>query len=63
MRHVRFRPVRHEFIKASFLFHCCIHNRTFMGRTDVMRSLLYNEDFEVGEDYELFLRLLDHGKL
>jgi len=34
-----------------------------MGRTDVMRSLLYNEDFEVGEDYELFLRLLDHGKL
>ena len=63
LRHVRVRPITHESIKASFLFHCCIHNRTFMGRTDVMRSLQYNEDFEVGEDYELFLRLLDHGKL
>lgn len=57
------RPISHAKIKASLLFHCAIHNRTFMARTSLMRELQYDTDFRRCQDYELLHRLAKNYKL
>ena len=62
-KYLRTRPVSHESIKASLLFHCSIHNRSFTARSEVLKKLQYDEAYDVAEDYELLIRILDYGKL
>ena len=57
------RPLSNQKIKASLLFHCAIHNRTFMARASVLKELGYNNDFTRCQDYELLMRLADFGEL
>jgi glycosyltransferase involved in cell wall biosynthesis len=57
------RPVSHKRISASLLFQCAIHNRTFMVRSDVVKKLGYNNNFQRCQDYELLYRLSKHAKL
>jgi len=56
------RPISHKKIKVSLLFHCAIHNRTFMARASVLKELGYNNDFARCQDYELLMRLSDFGE-
>ncbi len=51
------RPVSHKRIMASLLFQCAIHNRTFMVRTELVKTHGYNNDFLRCQDYELLYRL------
>jgi len=56
------RPISNQRIKASLLFHCAIHNRTFMARASALKELGYDNDFKRCQDYELLMRLSDFGE-
>ena len=57
------RPISHNKIKASLLFHCAIHNRTFMARTHLLKQFAYKNDYTRCQDYELLYRLSKEHKL
>lgn len=57
------RPISHNKIKASLLFHCAIHNRTFMARTHLLKQFAYKNDYTRCQDYELLYRLSKKHKL
>ena len=60
---IRTRPVGDKRTKASLLFHCAIHNRTFTARTSVLQEYGYNNEFPRCQDYELLVRLSKNWKL
>ena len=57
------RPISHDKIKASLLFHCAVHNRTFMARAALIKKLRYDNEFRRCQDYELLHRISKQHKL
>ena len=54
---------RHEEIVTNFLFSCKINQPSVFMRKDIMHSLegLYNTEYRLTEDYELWIRLFLNG--
>lgn len=54
-------PVHPADIQAQLLFHVSVRNSSLMGRTELLRTYGYREDFPLSQDYELLTRLTrDH---
>lgn len=58
---VRRQPLDPAEVHAHMLFHCPVINRTVMARTAVLRSLGYRAEFPRCQDYDMHVRLIEHG--
>jgi glycosyltransferase involved in cell wall biosynthesis len=58
-------PIKDSLIRASHLFYSCIYHPTSMLRVDTIKAkgLLYDALYKHTEDYDLWIRLADYGKL
>lgn len=62
---VIYNPSKYENIKVGLLRDSCIGHPTVMIRKSVLEvnSILYDENMEMAEDYDLWVRLLQFGEL
>jgi glycosyltransferase involved in cell wall biosynthesis len=54
-------PASHGAIKASAPFRCPLHNPSLFAKARVLKDNPYNIALRVGEDYELWVRLIRKG--
>jgi glycosyltransferase involved in cell wall biosynthesis len=54
-------PTEHGAIKASAPFRCPLHNGSLFAKASVLKDNPYNTSHRVGEDYELWVRLIRKG--
>ncbi len=60
---LQYRPVDADDVKVEFLFRCAIKNRSVMGRTALLRSYGYREDYARCQDYDMHVRIARDWKI
>ena len=60
---IRRRPVAPGDVAAGLLFRCGLQNSASMARTDVLRRYRYREEFDLSEDYDLWVRVAADHKI
>jgi len=60
---IKILPVSPEEIRARLLFRCSVLQYSMMGRTAVLRTYGYREQFVVSQDFDLFVRVAEKHKL
>ncbi len=63
LNRIKKQPVTWQEVKGHLLFHCCISNRSVMGRTAILRDFGYRNDYFRCQDYDLHVRLARHHKI
>ncbi len=64
LRHkVKRRPANPDDAAAMLIFNSCLAQPSVMARTDLLRRFRYDEQFDMSEDYELWVRMAPHCRM
>ena len=62
LKHVRF-PTNNRDAQSYLLLHNCFCQSAIMMRAPIAKKLKYDQDFRIGEDYDLWHRISKQGKI
>ncbi|MFQ5664818.1 MAG: glycosyltransferase family 2 protein [Candidatus Binatia bacterium] len=63
LRRVKRKPIAADDIAAERLFRSCLENSASMARTAVIRQYGHHEEYDLGSDFDLWVRIVADHKL